>query len=1002
MKCAGLHHGLLLVLLCLLTGCGGGETLAGLRQQETAPVVLAGTPHAEPGELQTGTAPLGQSLTFRGKTGSGAALSLRESGGVTGARELWLDSGNDLSDLYISIENVPEDAAVVWDPALESDYLTLAVLDRETLHLGIAAIPQIHPTALDTDTEALQASLSSRPLLNGSLRLCMLVNGSVADGSMLRTTDRLTSAAPVPVAGLEVLAHDGMYEAGWPVRLKADYDQNGLVSISDLTPIAVFLGMSRPFTGWVLEAHKRIDGDGNGEINIADLTPIGQNFGNSVQAFRLERSSGDVEGPGSEWQEVGETGLSKLSRSGNAAGSLGNTPWQRLYDNASEGWNWYRVTALDADGNIGAPSEPVLAPDLTPPQWPDGAGLQIQEGVPASGFISLAFNEDAVDDRGGTVSYRVLLADNSVGDGLRQPMMDIGPENSKTPLESPYALEGSYDQNDDFIAIKYVQDHPYSVRLGAVDEAGNVQWSDWLDFSPGFASTGDPAKLAIDEAAWEVWVSRDGSGRVTPSPLIYGGAPLRATLFTRQYEWGEQPPGNPELSDFQPEEGMPWLGGEVLLEQALERGRILGIGLLAEGYDGQQGFSSTLVRFPYFWMEPFDDDNGIFSVSGPSDYLPDGRGLVECMYRDPQSLDSQTVWAVYSGSSIRQVSLDEFNMVPTTLAIENLTPSGDLLVRGLMSADEPDILMWFDLDKGQILGKVSIPEGEFKWEFQAEQVVQRWLPEDDDNAIGVFNVAQQDPKDGEYAIELWEAHRDGSYGIREYIHLEALSILSFVQDSWLLDGRLLLEIAPNRQATFNEWMMAAQQSDGSWLQFPANELPAGFDVSGYAIAGSGELLAGWPDSYILVAGSNNSEDPLTFQMGGGVYKGNVFDGYSSFEEVWETSLGKPIDDDYPKAMLSGTGFGWNLDRQDGSFHATFPEFDENDNFIGTPVYSVDAQGRIIHYYEEYEEEHSLYRTNYYWKNGELLPGLVNGLLSEDGTWLAPNREGQWGLGIRNE
>ena len=68
-----------------------------------------------------------------------------------------------------------------------------------------------------------------------------------------------------------------------------DYDQNGEVGITDLTPLGLLFGEvvdSGPITGIYgvqgYPVQQVIDGDGNGEINIGDITPIGTNFGNDV------------------------------------------------------------------------------------------------------------------------------------------------------------------------------------------------------------------------------------------------------------------------------------------------------------------------------------------------------------------------------------------------------------------------------------------------------------------------------------------------------------------------------------------------------------------------------------------------------------------------------------------------------------------------------------------------------------------------------------------------
>ncbi|MCB1186348.1 hypothetical protein KDL29_04195 [bacterium] len=74
----------------------------------------------------------------------------------------------------------------------------------------------------------------------------------------------------------------------WYYRNQGDYDQNGEVNISDLTPLAIHFGKAAAGGSFdFTKVESVVDGDGNGEINISDISPIGANFGNSVQDFKL-------------------------------------------------------------------------------------------------------------------------------------------------------------------------------------------------------------------------------------------------------------------------------------------------------------------------------------------------------------------------------------------------------------------------------------------------------------------------------------------------------------------------------------------------------------------------------------------------------------------------------------------------------------------------------------------------------------------------------------------
>ena len=82
---------------------------------------------------------------------------------------------------------------------------------------------------------------------------------------------------------------EGQSSLLWRHRMKGDYDNNGEVNISDITPIAIYFGEMGPFADD--SPQKVVDGDGNGEINIADVTPIGINFARRVTGYNIFSSN---------------------------------------------------------------------------------------------------------------------------------------------------------------------------------------------------------------------------------------------------------------------------------------------------------------------------------------------------------------------------------------------------------------------------------------------------------------------------------------------------------------------------------------------------------------------------------------------------------------------------------------------------------------------------------------------------------------------------------------
>ena len=92
----------------------------------------------------------------------------------------------------------------------------------------------------------------------------------------------------------------------WVEALTGDYDQNGEVGLSDITPIAQYWGEAVEYVditdgegtrrapagdplgegarNWRLA---RVDGNGDGEIGVQDLTPLAQSFGFKLDSYNL-------------------------------------------------------------------------------------------------------------------------------------------------------------------------------------------------------------------------------------------------------------------------------------------------------------------------------------------------------------------------------------------------------------------------------------------------------------------------------------------------------------------------------------------------------------------------------------------------------------------------------------------------------------------------------------------------------------------------------------------
>ncbi|MCB1221983.1 MAG: hypothetical protein H7A35_15720 [Planctomycetales bacterium] len=155
-------------------------------------------------------------------------------------------------------------------------------------------------------------------------------------------------------------------ELSWLYRSTGDYDQNGLITISDLTPMGVNFGESDPDGFADTSVLSVVDGDGNNVINISDITPIGIGFGRSTSGgYNIYRSGSADEYP-----------ATPLGENGNGAQLLGNLPFStavgnptvdrlafsfEVSDPQTPGFYWIRPQ--DGAGNEGYASTMVSPPD---------------------------------------------------------------------------------------------------------------------------------------------------------------------------------------------------------------------------------------------------------------------------------------------------------------------------------------------------------------------------------------------------------------------------------------------------------------------------------------------------------------------------------------------------------------------------------------------------------------------------------------------------------------
>ncbi len=175
-----------------------------------------------------------------------------------------------------------------------------------------------------------------------------------------RAEGKLPAAAPEgPENAIADLALTGDGESGfqltWRYRNHGDYDQNGKVGVSDITPIAQHFGELVPEDGGNSLAAV-IDGSGNGQVDIADVTAIAQRFGVGVASYSVRSSKFEW----GSYTEIGAVGFDDVP---------GGDEERKLFTFAlvPEMNTWYRVLPQDLGWDEGVVSNAVQFTGEDPP-----------------------------------------------------------------------------------------------------------------------------------------------------------------------------------------------------------------------------------------------------------------------------------------------------------------------------------------------------------------------------------------------------------------------------------------------------------------------------------------------------------------------------------------------------------------------------------------------------------------------------------------------------------
>jgi len=281
--------------------------------------------------------------TYLGENPTGRFYLRQASDGVSLKAEVWVDGATDLKALFFTLRYDEANlcpVAVTSSGRLEDDVHAEAILRLDVLHLP----GEVH-----------SACLPVRPASSGGL----CGRGHLATVSFAfrpaGTTRQVSSAPQSQLSRAPLLADSDTGSITWLFANQGDYNQDGEVNSSDLTPLGAHYLAEGPFEEtsalWV------VDGNQDGYLEVSDITPIGANYLNSIAGgFNV------YSGPAGEFPDLA-TGPSASDPMGSvelsaAAGVRAEDRLSFSYEPPPEaGRDFFWVRGCDRDGNEGIASQ---------------------------------------------------------------------------------------------------------------------------------------------------------------------------------------------------------------------------------------------------------------------------------------------------------------------------------------------------------------------------------------------------------------------------------------------------------------------------------------------------------------------------------------------------------------------------------------------------------------------------------------------------------------------
>jgi len=317
---------------------------------------------------------------------------------------------------------------------------------------------------------------------------------------------------------------DGTFTLTWHYKNAGDYDQDGEVGISDITPLAQHFGESTvPENEW-------IDGDLDGRVHISDITPIAMNYAVEVAEYIIE---GAVSAEG-EFAEIDAVSIASATGKDTerAAFEYALTPGENGY---------FRVVPRDGEETPGEASNVVgLALEVlsvSPLEAKEGTVVTFSAEVTGAGPIEYAwdFGGQAVPATSVEASPEVVLT-REVGEfsallTVTNPQGDVTFPFTLTKLSREWRFETILSNVEIMSLWPQMKVHGDKLWIHACEDT----------FSPppnaNYVISGSPGNWEIEEVAFEGMLELNSEGE--PGVAYRGGVLLDEVLSLAELRDGD-------------------------------------------------------------------------------------------------------------------------------------------------------------------------------------------------------------------------------------------------------------------------------------------------------------------------------------------------------------------------------------------------------------------------------------------------------------------------------